>query len=99
MKDLKNWAIAILGIICLGLYWKAQSLSDQLYTVEQASIQESIEYRMYMDAAENLLDETVDYVEERYEDFLPDTLWEGDAYDEYATAYQLIKVRHNDKIN
>lgn len=99
MSSLKNWAIAILGVACFGLYWKAQSLSDQLYTVEQASIQESIEYRMYMDATEAVLDEVCDYVDEKYEEYLPDTIWEGDVYDEYATAYQLIKIRQNDKIN
>lgn len=99
MKDLKNWAIVILGIICLGLYWKAQSLSDKLYTVEHASIQESIEYKMYVDATEALIDEVCDYVEEKYEEYLPDTLWEGDIYDEYTVAYQLIKSKYNGDIN
>ena len=97
MDNVKNWVITILGIVCLGLYWSAQHKSDQLWTVEQTSAQMMFEYDMYVRATEALLDETCDYVEERYEDFLPDTLWEGDAYDNYATAYQLIKSRYSAK--
>ena len=99
MNSFKNWLIVILGIACLGLYWLAQHKNNQLYTVEQCSIQDSIEFMTYFNAVENLLDETCDYVEERYEDYLPDTLWEGDAYDEYAQAFQLIKSRYVNKIN
>lgn len=95
MKDLKNWAIAILGIVCLGLYWLAQHKQDQLYTVEQTAIQMRIEYGMYVHATEALLDEVCDYVEDKYEEYLPDTIWEGDLYDEYAFAYELVKSKYN----
>lgn len=87
MVNIKNWAIAILGIVCIALVWQNKSQKNEIQALTNTIIAADVA----LDAANVLLDETCDYVEERYEDFLPDTLWEGDAYDDYMFNYLKYK--------
>lgn len=95
MKDLKNWAIAILGIVCLGLVWSNKHKDAQIETLKQCSVYEVADYNHYVEATEALINEVCDYVEDKYGEYLPDTIWEGDIYDEYAVAYQQITIDYD----
>ena len=87
MNNIKNWAIAILGIVCIALVWQNKSQKNEINALNNTIIAANAA----LHSANVLLDETCDYVEERYEDYLPDTLWEGDAYDEYMFNYITYK--------
>lgn len=93
MKDLKNWAIAILGIVCLGLYWSAQHKQDQLNTLERDWNMLYTQSSEVVSAADSVLNEVEDYIWDKYDECLGDTIWEGDCWDNYMVAREVIVSR------
>lgn len=83
MANIKNWAIAILGIVCIALVWQNKSQKNEINALNNTIIAADVA----LDCANIALDEVCDYVEDRYGEYLPDTLWEGDAYDDFMYNY------------
>ena len=79
MNNIKNWVIVILGIIIIILSWRIKQQQTFINSIDTTDID-------YYNATEAVIDEVCDYVEEKYGEYLPDTLWEGDIYDNYMSV-------------
>ena len=88
MNTVKNWAIVILGITCLCLYWNGRQKDEIIKTCDQTLFR----YRSYELAVEEVLDDTCRYIEDKYNEYLPDTLWENDIYAEYSETQSLLHI-------
>ena len=91
MNNIKNWIIAVLAIVCVALCWSIKHKEAQIKTIEEASAEELLKYVDIVVAGERVLDEVCLYVEDKYNEYLPDTIWEGDTYDEYVTAFEQLR--------
>ena len=79
MNNIKNWVIVVLGIIIIILSWRIKQQQIFISSIDTTDID-------YYNATEAVIDEVCDYVEEKYGEYLPDTLWEGDIYDNYMSV-------------
>lgn len=95
MNKIKNWVIVILGITCLGLYWSAQHKQDQLNESNRQWRMLLTESREFVAAADSVLYEVEDYIWDKYDECLGDTIWEGDCWDNYMVARGMIVSRNN----
>ena len=94
MNNIKNWIIAVLLIVCIALCWSIKHKEAQIKTIEDASTEQLLKYVDIVVAGERVLDEVCLYVEDKYNEYLPDTIWEGDIYDEYVTAFEQLRNAH-----
>ena len=93
MDNFKNWVIAILGIVCLGLYWSAQHKQDQLNSINNDWNMLLTQSKEVVAAADSVLYEVEDYIWDKYDECLGDTIWEGDYWDNYMVAREMIVSR------
>lgn len=91
MNNIKNWIIAVLSIVCIALCWSNKHKEAQIKTIEEASTEQLLKYVDIVVAGERVLDEVCFYIEDKYNEYLPDTIWEGDTYDEYVTAFEQLR--------
>lgn len=88
---MKNLIIAILGILCLSLYWSNRQKAAQIYINEDAATYEILEYKDFVNAADSLWEMTCGYVNNKYGEDLVDSFCDKDIYARYLTTYLTIK--------
>lgn len=93
--NFKNWIIAVLSIVCIALCWLIKHKEAQIKTIEDCYFQQISDTNNLAEKSEKVLDEVCIYIESKYGEYLPDTIWERDLYDEYAFAYELVKSKYN----
>lgn len=92
MSNIKNWIIVVLGIIVITLSWKLKSKNEQLRMVISTTNQVISDDTIYINSLEQMLDNTCIYIQSKYDEFLPDTIWEGEPYLDYIESYSYIKT-------
>lgn len=93
--NFKNWIIAVLSIVCIALCWSIKHKEAQIKTIEECCFQQILDTNNLVEKADGVLDEVCTYIESKYGEYLPDTIWEGDAYDEYLEAREWVLVDYD----
>ena len=83
MKHVSALIIAVLGIALITVSARNAELRHEL-NVANAKTERLI------NATEEVFNEVETYIDEKYGEFLSDTIWEGDVYDNWYSAYEDI---------
>lgn len=95
MNNIKNWIIAVLSIVCIALCWSTKHIEAQIKTIEECYFQQISDTNNLVEKTDGVLNEVCTYIESKYGEYLPDTIWEGDAYDEYLEAKEQVLVDYD----
>lgn len=95
MNNIKNWIIAVLAIVCVALCWSIKHKEAQIKTIEECYFQQISDTNNLVEKADEIIDEVCTYIESKYGEYLPDTIWEGDVYDEYLKAKEWALVDYD----
>ena len=93
MNSIKNWIIIVLGIIIIILGWRLKYTNEKLQLVISTSNQTISDNEIYINSLEETLDNTCIYIQNKYNEFLPDTIWEGTSYLDYIDSYSNIQIK------
>ena len=93
MNNIKNWIIIVLGIIIIILSWRLKYTNEKLQLVISTSNQTISDNEIYINSLEETLDNTCIYIQNKYNEFLPDTIWEGTSYLDYIDSYSNIQIK------
>ena len=93
MNNIKNWIIIVLGIIIIILGWRLKYTNEKLQLVISTSNQTISDNEIYINSLEETLDNTCIYIQNKYNEFLPDTIWEGTSYLDYIDSYSNIQIK------
>lgn len=93
MDNIKNWVIIILGIVIIILSWRLKYTNEKLQLVISTSNQTISDNEIYINSLEETLDNTCIYIQNKYNEFLPDTIWEGISYLDYIDSYSNIQMK------
>lgn len=93
MNNIKNWVIIILGIVIIILSWRLKYTNEKLQLVISTSNQTISDNEIYINSLEETLDNTCIYIQNKYNEFLPDTIWEGASYLDYIDSYSNIQMK------
>lgn len=93
MSNIKNWVIIILGIVIIILSWRLKYTNEKLQLVISTSNQTISDNEIYINSLEETLDNTCIYIQNKYNEFLPDTIWEGISYLDYINSYSNIQMK------
>lgn len=93
--NFKNWIIVVLSIVCIALCWSIKHKEAQIKTIEECCFQQISNTNNLVEKADEVLDEVCTYIESKYGEYLPDTIWEGDIYDEYLEAEERVLVNYD----
>lgn len=93
MSNIKNWVIIILGIVIIILSWRLKHANEKLQLIISTSNQIISDNEIYINSLEEILDNTCIYIQNKYNEFLPDTIWEGISYLDYIDSYSNIQIK------
>jgi glucose-6-phosphate-specific signal transduction histidine kinase len=83
MKKIMTIAIVILGIACATLITRNVMLHRELN-------ENKAKTAALIAATEDVFEEIENYIDDKYGENISDTIWEGDVYDNWYTAFEAI---------
>lgn len=83
MKKIMTIAIVILGIACATLITRNVMLHRELN-------EDKAKTAALIAATEDVFEEIENYIDDKYGENISDTIWEGDVYDNWYTAFEAI---------
>lgn len=83
MKKIMTMAIVILGIACATLITRNVMLHHELN-------ENKAKTAALIAATEDVFEEIENYIDDKYGENISDTIWEGDIYDNWYTAFEAI---------
>jgi len=93
--NIKNWIIAVLSIVCIALCWSLKNKEAKIKTIEEQAFQQILDTNNFVESVDGVLDEVCDYIDSKYGEFLPDTIWEGDLYDNYLEKKEIVSIDYD----